>query len=207
MDKELEIDHKKAEEMVKASDYGARDPRSTWQRWLLVIIAVGWSLFQLYASYTGTLNPQKVGSIHLAFGFALAFLAYPRKNGPTDIIPWYDWILAILGIGTALYVFLDYNNLVAIQGGVPIARDIWMGTLMIAVLVVATSRIVGYALPVIAGLVVLYAATGPAGIIPLTPPDIIFLHNGYTWDTIIQQLYVTAEGIWGTPIQVSATFV
>lgn len=76
------------------------------------MIAVGWSVFQLYASYTGTLNPQKIGSIHLAFGFALAFLAYPRKGGAVDRIPWYEWLLAIGGVASALYVLIDYYNLI-----------------------------------------------------------------------------------------------
>ena len=73
---------REAEGIVKASEYGGREPTANWQRWLLVIIAVAWSLFQLYASYFGTLNPQKIGSIHLAFGFALAFLAnIATRNG------------------------------------------------------------------------------------------------------------------------------
>jgi TRAP transporter 4TM/12TM fusion protein len=203
------VEHVQAEAaaIVQTSEYGGREPGIAWQRWLLVGIAIAWSLFQLYASYSGTLNPQQIGSIHLAFGFALAFLAYPKKNGPLDRIPWYDWILAIASVATALYILLDYYNLIAVQGGLPIARDVWFGTALIALLCIAASRIIGYALPIIAGLVVLYAAMGPAGLIPLTPPDIIYLHNGYTWSQIIQQLYITSEGIWGTPIQVSATFV
>lgn len=195
-----------AERILKAES-GGREPPSAWQRWLLILLAVAWSTFQIYASYTGSLNPQKVGSIHLAFGFALAFLAYPAKSGPIDRIPWQDWVLAIAGPVAALYIFFDYANLIAVQGGVPIARDVWLGTLLLVVLGVAAARIVGIALPIIAGLVMLYGAMGPAGIIPVVPPDIIYLHNGYTWREIIQQLYITAEGIWGTPIQVSATFV
>lgn len=203
------VEHVGAEaaDLVKSSEFGAREPRATWQRWLLIGIAVAWSLFQIYASYFGTLNPQKIGSIHLAFGFALAFLAYPRKSGPLDRIPWYDWILAIASVAASLYILFDYYNLTAVQGGVPIPRDVWFGTALIALLAIAASRIVGFALPIIAGVVVLYAATGPAGIIPLTPPDIIYLHNGYSWSQIVQQLFITTEGIWGTPIQVSATFV
>ncbi|GAB3684841.1 TRAP transporter permease [Salinisphaera aquimarina] len=196
-----------AEDIVKASEYGGREPSAGWQRWLLIVIAVAWSLFQLYASYFGTLNPQKVGSIHLAFGFALAFLAYPRKGGAMDRIPWYDWILAAASVATALYIFVDYYNLVVIQGGLPITRDVWMGTALLVFLCIAASRIIGYALPIIAGIIVIYGITGPAGIIPLTPPDILYLHNGYDWSQVIQQLYITGEGIWGTPIQVSATFV
>ncbi|MBS64524.1 TRAP transporter permease [Salinisphaera sp.] len=198
---------REAEGIVKASEYGGREPTANWQRWLLVAIAVAWSLFQLYASYFGTLNPQKIGSIHLAFGFALAFLAYPRKGGVVDRIPWYDWLLAAASVGSALYILFNYYNIVMVQGGLPEPRDVWVGTALMAFLAIASVRLLGFALPVIAAIVVLYGVTGPAGLIPLTPPDVIYLHNGYQWSEIIQQLYITTEGIWGTPIQVSATFV
>ena len=200
-------DSAEAQRIVAKSEYGARIPHSAWQRWLLILIAVGWSLFQLFATYTGLLSPQKLGAIHLAFGFALAFLAYPSKHGTTERIPWYDWLLAIVGVSTALYVVVNYYNLIAVQGGLPVTRDVWMGSALLVVLALAASRIVGIALPIIAGIVILYGITGPAGIIPVTPPDVIFLHNGYDWRQIIQQLYITTEGIWGTPIQVSASFV
>ncbi|HLQ86210.1 MAG TPA: TRAP transporter permease [Salinisphaeraceae bacterium] len=198
---------KEAQEIVEAAEFGARNPRWRVLRWLLVLLAISWSIFQVYAIYTGGLNPQKLGAIHLAFGFGLAFLAFPRKNGPTEYIPWYDWLLALAGSCTALYIYFNYYNLVAVQGGLPITRDVWMGSILIVVLAIAAIRMVGYALPVIAGLVVLYGLMGPAGVIPVTPPDVLYLHNGYSWKQIIQQLYITSEGIWGTPVQVSATFV
>ncbi|HSH84178.1 MAG TPA: TRAP transporter large permease subunit, partial [Guyparkeria sp.] len=192
---------------IAESEQGARKPRRRWQRWLLILTAVGWSLFQLYATYFGSLSPQKLGAIHLAFGFSLAFLSYPGKRGPSERIPWHDWLLAGVGVVTALYIVVNYYNLVAVQGGLPIPRDVWMGTLLLITLGIAAARVVGIALPIIAGVVILYGITGPAGIIPLTPPDVLFLHNGYDWPQIIQQLYITTEGIWGTPIQVSASFV
>ncbi|GGY01117.1 C4-dicarboxylate ABC transporter [Litchfieldella qijiaojingensis] len=196
-----------AQRIVQASEFGARVPRRPWLRWLLVLIAVGWSLFQLYATYFGAITPQKLGAIHLAFGFALAFLAYPGKKGPAERIPWSDWLLAIAGVVTSLYIVVNYYNLVAVQGGLPITRDVWAGSVLLIVLALAASRLVGIALPIIAGIAILYGVTGPAGIIPVTPPDVIFLHNGYDWRQIVQQLYITTEGIWGTPIQVSASFV
>src|SRR5699024_504409 len=108
---------------------------------------------------------------------------------------------------TALYIYFNYYNLVAVQGGLPITLDVWMGSILIVVLAIAAIRMVGYALPVIAGLVVLYGLMGPAGVILVTPPDVLYLHNGYSWKQIIQQLYIPSEGIWVTPVQVSATFV
>ncbi|MCO5102018.1 MAG: TRAP transporter permease [Burkholderiaceae bacterium] len=196
-----------AAELVKASDHGARDPRHAWQRWMLALIAVGWSLFQVYASYAGTINTQITGAIHLAFGFALAFLAFPRKKGRKDTIPWYDWLLAAAGVATSLYIVDNYYDIVAVQGGVPTVRDVWVGSLLLAVLAIAAARIIGYALPAIAILAILYGVTGPAGVIHATPPELLQLHNGYSWQQIVQQLYITEEGVWGTPIRVSATFV
>ena len=144
--KATDEDRAEAQRIVKASEFGARVPRWAWQRWLLVLVAVGWSLFQLYATYSGALSPQKLGAIHLAFGFALAFLAYPAKHGSTQRIPWYDWLLAIVGVATALYIVVNYYNLIAVQGGLPITRDVWMGSALLIALTLAASRIVGIAL-------------------------------------------------------------
>lgn len=194
-------------EDILAEETGGRKPANAWIRRLLFAIGLVWSLFQIWATETGTLNPQNLGAIHLAFGLALAFLAYPRKGSSRSVIPWYDWLLAIAAVGSAGYIVVDYYNLTAVQGGMPITRDVWIGSVLLVVLAVAAVRVLGWALPAIAGLMILYGIVGPAGIIHITPPDILYLHNGYQWSQIIQQLYVTTEGVWGTPIRVSATFV
>lgn len=196
----------RAQEILEV-EVGGRRPTSAVLRWLIFAVGVSWSLFQLWAVWAGTLNPQRLGAIHLAFALALIFLAFPAARGPRRWIPWYDWLLAAAGVAASLYIVFAYYQLVAVQGGLPIARDVWMGSLLLVVLAIAAHRSVGLALPIIASLAILYGVMGPAGIIPLTPPNIIYLHNGYSWSQVIQQLYVTGEGIWGTPIQVSATFV
>ncbi len=197
----------KAEELRKTIEFGTRVPGAAWQRWLLFFLAVGWSVFQVWATWSGRIDPLRLGPIHLAFAFALAFLAYPSRRGPRDRIPLIDWVLPILGIIGAMYVVVDYYGIIAVRGGVPNQRDVIMGTLALVVLFIASFRVVSPALPIIAGVLVLYAAMGPSGIVPIRPPDVLFLHSGYRWGQIVQQLYLTAEGIWGTPIRVSATFV
>lgn len=197
----------KAEELRQAVEFGARAPRIAWQRWLLFLLAVGWSVFQVWATWSGRIDPLRLGPIHLAFAFALAFLAYPSRRGPRDRVPPADWALAVLGAVGAMYIVADYYGIIAVRGGVPIQRDVVMGTITLVVLFIASFRVVSPALPIIAGVLIFYAAMGPAGIVPIRPPDVLFLHSGYRWSQIIQQLYLTAEGIWGTPIRVSATFV
>jgi TRAP transporter 4TM/12TM fusion protein len=194
-------------EILKRVEYGAREPRTAWLRWLLYGLAVVWSVFQVYATWAGRLDPLRLGPLHLAFGFALAFLVYPSRRGPRETIPVGDWLLGALGVAGAVYVFFEYYGIVAVRGGFPNTADVVMGTVTLIILFIAAFRVVGPALPIIAGVLILYAASGPKGILPFRPPDVLFLHSGYQWSQIIQQLYLTSEGIWGVPIRVSATFV
>lgn len=196
-----------ASEILKRVEYGAREPAAAWQRAVLYGLAVVWSAFQVYATWAGRLDPLRLGPLHLAFGFALAFLVYPSRRGPRDRIPALDWLLGASAVAGALYVVVEYYSIVAVRGGIPNAADTAMGTVTLLLLLLAAFRVVGPALPVIAAVLIAYAATGPRGILPFRPPEVLFLHAGYQWSQIVQQLYLTSEGIWGTPIRVSATFV
>ena len=186
---------------------GGRRPRSPWQGRALFAIALGWSLFQLAAVATGRLNPQVLASVHLSFGLALAFLAYPRKGARRDTIAWYDMLLAAAGAGCAAYIAWDYQSLTMLQGGMPVARDVVLGSALLVLLALAALRLIGWALVAIAALMILYGLLGPEGLLPLRPPELLYLHNGHPWSQVVQQLYIGSEGIWGTPIQVSAGFV
>ncbi len=192
---------------ILAVESGGRRPRAPWQRRCLFALALAWSLFQLAAVASGRLNPQVLASIHLSFGLALAFLAYPGRHARRDAIDWRDALLAAAGAACAGYVAWDYHALSTLQGGMPVARDVWMGSALLALLALATLRLVGWALAAIAALMILYGLLGPEGLLPLRPPELLYLHNGHPWSQVVQQLYVGTEGIWGTPIQVSASFV
>ncbi|BDG19340.1 C4-dicarboxylate ABC transporter [Thermus thermophilus] len=192
--------------LVEESELGGRRPKG-WARFLLFGLGVAWSLFQLWATELGTLDPLRLRAVHLAFALSLAFLAYPGRRGPRGHIPLLDWLLAFLGTAGALYVVWDYYGITQLRGGIPSERDVFMGTLTLLVLFLAAWRVVGPALPIIASLFVLYALTGPKGLIPYMLPSWLQLHAGSQWGQLVGQLYTTAEGIWGVPLGVSATFV
>ncbi|MDE2121329.1 MAG: TRAP transporter permease, partial [Betaproteobacteria bacterium] len=186
---------------------GARHPRARSLRWLLFGIGLAWSLFQLWAVESGELDPQRLSAVHLGFGLALGFLAYPGKRGSRSRIPWSDWLLGLLGAAACAYVVVFHETLTAVQGGMPVPLEVWIGSALLVVLALAVMRVIGRALPVIAGVMVLYGLLGPSGLLALRLPGLLQLHNGYPWSQIIQQLYLSTEGLWGTPIQVSASFV
>lgn len=104
------------------------------------------------------MNSTYVRAIHLAFAITLVFLTIPLFKKPkrglkflsvTDKIPLIDYVFAIGGALSVLYIVLDYNGL-AMRSGSPITRDIVIGLLMVILLLEATRRSIGPALSIIA---------------------------------------------------------
>lgn len=188
-------------------EIGKRYFTRAWEGKITLIFAVAWSIFQLYATWVGTLDSIQIGSIHLAFALALAFLAYPANLKSQNYVPWYDWFLLAIGISSSLYVYFEYFAITGIRGGLPNTLDLYCGLATLIVTFISVIRVAGPALLIIATLTILYGIIGPGGLIPWQLPDVLYLHNGYSWEEIIQQLYLTTEGLWGAPLRVSATFV
>ena len=94
------------------------------------------------------------------------------------------------------YVFHDLQFRV----GNPDPIDWIMGTVMIVVLLEATRRSVGWPLPIIAIVLMVYALYGPS------LPGIL-AHPGNTWKSVVNHLYLTSQGIYGIALGVVATYV
>ncbi len=198
--KECEVD-KDLEEKILTELEGQRNfPPNTFYYWLISGIAFAWSLYQLYVSYF-PVNSTIVRSIHLAFAMVLAFLIYPifKKEKYLKKIPWYDWILAIIGGFGAAYIAIDYVGL-SNRPGEYLLRDFVMGAVFMVILLEAGRRVIGFALSAVAILFLIYDKFGDL------MPDIIS-HKPASWEKIISQMYLTTEGIFGVPLGVSAGFV
>ena len=172
-----------------------------WQGKLVSLIAVAMSCFHFYTSGFGLLLAQKQGAVHLAFTLALVFLLYPAtsKQSKTKGIPFYDFILAAIGVASAMYLVVFFDELVT-RSGLPTQTDLIMGFLLIVTLLEATRRISNPVLPCLAVLALLYCYFGRS------MPDIM-AHRGFTVPRIINHMYLGTEGIFGTPLEVSSTFV
>ena len=209
LEQQLTEGEKKALEMVEAAETGGRKLFG-WQAWLVTAIAVSWCLFQMYAAQVGTMVPTTLRAIHLAFAFALGFLVFPfpfkRKVGkPETKVPWYDWILAALATVSALYFFINYAG-IANNGGIrpDVPLDLWAGSALVVLLLVAAWRTIGIAMPIISIAFILFAFMGAKGLIKSIQTP---FHGGYTWPQLMGQLATNTEGIFGTAIGVSAQIV
>ncbi len=181
-----------------------------WSAYVVPAIALSWSLFQLSLSSWLLLDSTIVRAIHLAFALAIVFLSYPtlkrdvkipglRWLGEKHKIPFADYIVAILGVGAALYIFLDYEG-IANRVGRPNLRDLVIGVFLVIILLDAARRVIGPALPIIAGLFTAYAFFGPY------MPDFLAF-KGVSLSRYIGQISLTTEGIFGIPLDVSARIV
>ncbi|KAB3532754.1 TRAP transporter permease [Alkaliphilus pronyensis] len=166
----------------------------------ITIIAIVMSLFHLYTAGAGTLLAMKQRAFHLLFVFVLGFLMYPisKKSNKTKV-PIYDWIFTIAGIVVTTYIIFNFEALVK-RGGIPNNLDIFLGILAILLVLEVTRRSIGPELPTIAIIFIAYVFLGPY------LPGVLG-HRGYALDRIVNQLYMTTEGIFGTPLGVSSTFV
>lgn len=204
---EMTEGERRALEMVEAAETGGRKLLG-WQAGLVTTIAVAWCLFQMYAAWNGTLVPTTLRAIHLAFAFALAFLVFPFRKTPGRPqvgIPWGDWLLGLLATGSAAYFVIEYANIAAnggIRDGVP--ADLWAGSALVVMLLLAAWRTIGIAMPLISTAFILFAFMGAKGLIKAIQTP---FHGGYTWPQLMGQLATNTEGIFGTALGVSAQIV
>lgn len=196
----------KAQRLVEESETGGRDLVGTL-KWVVFGLAIGWSLFQLGIASVVVLDAFRARVIHLAFAMLLTFLVFPaRKKGEvTKHVPWYDYVAFVLSAATVLYLFFDYIGLQN-RFGKALDYEVWLGVVFMILLLEATRRSLGPALAVIAAVFIGYAFIGPRGLIPFTLPDII-AHRGYGLKRIMEQMYISTEGVFGVALGVSTQFV
>jgi len=108
-------------------------------------------------------------------------------------------VIAIIACLSAVYIAIDYYG-ISYRYGAPIARDLIIGLILLFLLMEAARRVIGPALSVIAGCFCFYAFFGPY------MPDVIAF-KGVSLGRFMGQITMSTEGIYGIPLDVSATIV
>ena len=195
---------------------GSKRKLKNWNLKLVATIAISWSLFQLwYASPLpfildfGKIIDVPARSVHLAFGLALCFLAYPAfKKNRDRPISGFDFLLVAISIAATLYIFFDYEGLVYRQGimakinlfGFNIPYEVILGSFGIILLLEATRRAIGIPLVIIALIFILFSIFGQS------MPNLIS-HQGLSITRLVGYHWFGGEAIFGIPISVSVSFI
>ena len=168
------------------------------------MVAVAMSVYHVYARLAVYAPDQHaLLFITLAFSLVLSFLIWPRRAGDTpDRVPWSDLALAALSLGCVAYMFINYSYVVnRFPTAHPLSpMDMAVGIAAIVLVLEATRRTIGAALPIVAIVFLLYGFAGPW----------LFgwlYHRGLSLEITVDQTYFTTEGIFGVPLSVAGTYV
>jgi len=166
----------------------------------IFVLAVIWSLVQLYTAAFGVFPSTLQRAPHVGTALVLIFLLYPAKRGiKSNKIPWYDYLLAFLGFAVAAYHVIFYEDLVW-RAGVYTDIDMIVGLIAVLLVIEATRRLAGPVIVSLAVFFLIYAYFGKYF------PDFM-AHPGLSIKRIAVFQWISTEGILGIPIQVSSTFI
>jgi TRAP transporter 4TM/12TM fusion protein len=169
-------------------------------RLAMMAVALAFSAFQLTVAVFSPISSQVTRSLHVAFLLLLAYLVYPSaRRGHEHTIPWYDWGLALGAFALGFYHWAFEAELIQ-RAGQPIAIDLIVGTIVVGLVFEAARRVVGVALPVVAGVFLAYGLFGE-----YLPGALA--HRPFGYDQVVGQLYLATGGIYGIPTLVSATYI
>jgi len=188
---------RKAEEFVEQEEGAVR--RLTGKPQVLVaVVAIGMSLYHLYAAYA-IIPAHILRATHLGFVLFLLYLLFPAVRSQRDRIRWHDVVLALLGVASIAYLLIDFDEFIE-RAVEPPRLDLVFGVILILLVLEGVRRASGNILAGVVGLFIVYAFAGPWIPAPFT-------HRGYDVERLVGQLYMTMEGIFGTALDVSATFI
>ena len=163
---------------------------------LVAVLGAGLSLFAIFWVFE-PLAAQVYRPAFLAIALVLTFIVFGRTKDPRP----FDWVVALLALAAIGYAVVTSDELIR-RAARPETPDIVFGIAAIVLVLEATRRTTGWALPAICIAFLLYAFFG--GLIP----DFLEIgHKGYGVDRIVGQSYMGLEGIFGIPLDVAATYI
>jgi TRAP transporter 4TM/12TM fusion protein len=193
--------------------------------WVIAVVSAAAALFHLYAAGFSPFTALIQRPVHLALMAALGFLGVgvQRKrrasaaaevveaDGDTtdpvdeeesvssDELNWLNWVLAGITVLVCGYLASQNQQLVS-RSANPTQLDLIAGGVLILLVLELARRATGWGLVTVCLLALGYAFAGPY------LPGFL-AHRGYGVVRLVEQLFLSTEGIWGVPLGVSADFV
>ena len=159
------------------------------------------------------LAPQSRLAFFALVGLALCFLNVPvhpsLKGHPLARAG--DVLLALLAAACCGYIVVQTDPLfeawwidgaaLGNRAGFETALDTTVGLVGLLLVIEASRRALGMALPLLAGAFIVYALIGAS------LPDWLFPHRGYTVERIVAQTFLHSQGVFGVALNVMFTYV
>jgi TRAP transporter 4TM/12TM fusion protein len=179
--------------MVVGASLTSTSRYRAWVRMTTVVLGVLMVFYHMWAIAFGSPEAVWYRGTHLLFAIIILFLLHRRSGEITEQPAPLDYVFMALGAAPILYLFINYDYVVDRIFYVDdlTVADMAMGVIMTVMVLEATRRVIGLALPITA-LVFLFYGLFIARLEPMR---------------LLDQLYMTTEGIFGIPLSVSAAYV
>lgn len=164
---------------------------------IMWIIAIAMSTFHVFTAVS-SIPSMEQRCIHVGFALILTFMQ-SIINGKNKLCRAISFIFIVGVLVSTAYVFDQWHGMI-MRIAFPDKLDIYMGCVITIALLEAARRKLGWALPFLAILFILYALYGrylPASI----------GHRGYSLKRIMSVLYMELSGIYGQVAGISATYI
>jgi TRAP transporter 4TM/12TM fusion protein len=161
---------------------------------LVSVVGIAFTTYHLHAALFGVPEPIYFRGIHLMFGLVLTFLIYTGFQTERDRVPGLvDWLLVAASIVSIGYMFVEYEYFISRFATVDDLRlaDWILGTTLVVLVLEAARRVLGAALSLTALFFIAYA----------------LLFTSLQPQMMLDQVYMTLDGILGIPISVCATYI
>jgi len=193
--------------------------------WVIAAVSAAAALFHLYAAGFSPFTALIQRPVHLALMAALGFLGVgvqrkrrasaaaevveadgdatnpvdEEESVSSDELSWLNWVLAGITVLVCGYLASQNQQLVS-RSANPTQLDLIAGGVLILLVLELARRATGWGLVIVCLLALGYAFAGPY------LPGFL-AHRGYGVVRLVEQLFLSTEGIWGVPLGVSADFV
>lgn len=168
---------------------------------IIAVIAVCWSLIQVYNAATFTLDIFQLQVFHLCMAVVLVFLLRPVPGGGR-LWALFDYLAVAFTFAACIYFLMHYDRIITrMRFADPVlAGDVFFGAGLMLLCLEAGRRILGWGLSVLGAVAIAYAFLGF-----LLPGALA--HRSVDLSNFMEFMILTQEGVFGVPLRVSATFV
>ncbi|WMJ76949.1 MULTISPECIES: TRAP transporter permease [unclassified Sedimentibacter] len=165
-------------------------------------VAIVMSCYHLYTGAFGIPESQVHRYIHLLFALILSYGSFSIKRDKVSKVKIFDIVLIVLSVVTLGYLIVTYKvlqNRILFVTPLTIIQKVTFVLILVLVLE-ATRRLTGWTLPIVCIVFLLYALFGDR------LPGMLS-HTGFSFTKILEQLALTSEGIFGSALGITATYV
>ena len=199
LQKELD---KKAQELLeeKEADSRMRTYIGPMSKILVVLLCV-WTVFQLYFTTLGAISAINLRAFHCIFLLLFTFLLFPtykKEKRVRKLPPVWDILLILLGTGSFGYLITNFTR-IAETGGRVDSFEVGIAAVALLVVFEAARRASGN----LALLALIFLGYNWFGAFL---PGLLG-HNGFTLKRVLITQFWGTQGVLGTGIGVSATYI